>query len=153
VTSPVAAPPDFVSTQPRPPTMVRLRRRTLLPVAALALACAPSSRTPQAPLPPPDQEFAAECVVAQARQEGFTTQRDSGRYTWLLARAYTGPEGVAREETIYLQPVTPAHPETVRVLTAAGATASPNLNAANFAPALDRVLRRVGAHCSPAAAG
>ncbi len=126
--------------------------RVVFPMVASSLACSLGGRGPQPPLPSPDQAFPAECVVAQARQEGFTTQRDPGTHTWVLARAYTGAEGLAREEAIYLRPLAPNRPDSVRLQTGAG-TASPYLNTGNFAPALDRALRRIGAHCSPVTEG
>lgn len=128
------------------------RARVAIPVVTFCLACSLGSRSPQPPLPSPDQAFAAECVVAQARQEGFTTQRNPSTRSWVLARAYTGGDGVALEEAIYLYPLAPNRPDSVRLQTAAG-TASPYLNAGNFAPALDRALRRVSTHCSPVTAG
>ena len=126
--------------------------RVVIPAVTFSLACSLGGRSPQPPLPSPDQAFAAECVVAQARQEGFTTQRNPSTHTWVLARAYTGTEGVPREEAIYLRPLAPNYPDSVRLQTGAG-TASPYLNAGNFAPALDRALRRIGAHCSPVTEG
>jgi hypothetical protein len=111
------------------------------------IACAPSKRVSSLAPDPGARTYVASCVTAQARQEGFRVERTPGPIAWVLTRAYQQSQDDVREELVYLRPDGPHLSDTVRVETAAGTSASPRLNRVYFAPAMDRVLRRINANC------